>query len=212
MCRISREPSGPKPREHVRSSARERRINKFAANHSTKRGREKERTARAREGDDFSCKSQSAARPDKGPIKRTAFLPLHAPRFMSFFHRVSLFLSLSLSTLFLLSHYSLSSSSTSFSRDPFLLPCISLFRVVAWSSLPSLPPSSGTVSLSFFVSFSLFLFLRLSPIYTEYLSFLHTFAIIIQTLMTSWKSTAVRRPQHYPSLIARRLCFFGSTR
>lgn len=197
MCRISREPSGPKPREHVRSSARERRINKFAANHSTKRGREKERTARAREGDDFSCKSQSAARPDKGPIKRTAFLPLHAPRFMSFFHRVSLFLSLCLLSSFFRTILFLPPP------PPFLviLSFSPVFLSFASSLGPPFPVYHRVLVLShssFFVSFSLFLFLRLSPIYTEYLSFLHTFAIIIQTLMTSWKSTAVRRPQHYP--------------
>ena len=43
------------------------RINKFAANHGW--------GLRSEQGD-FSCKSPSAARPDKGSIKRTAFLPL----------------------------------------------------------------------------------------------------------------------------------------
>lgn len=61
------------------------RINKFAANHGW--GLRSERG-------DFSCKSPSAARPDKGSIKRTAFLPLSlslpsptpsTPSFMSLF-------------------------------------------------------------------------------------------------------------------------------
>lgn len=159
----------------VRSS-RDRRINKFAANHSAKR-----RAAGAgREGDDFSCKSQSAARPDKGPIKRTAFLPLCVPRSTSFSHLLSsrrACLSLRAPTLVV----SFFASCSSPSRSSLGLPPVPLcHRVLVLSPFLSL----------YLLSFSL------SP--PEYLSFLHTLAIIIQTLMTSRKSTAVRRPQYYP--------------
>lgn len=143
--------------------ARDRRINKFAANHSAKR-----RAAGAgRKGDDFSCKSQSAARPDKGPIKRTAFLPLRVPRSASFAHLLP-------AVRFSFSH-----------RAPTLF--------VSRSSPPRSSLGLPPVPLCHRVSV-LALFLS-RP---EYLSFLHTLAIIIQTLMTNRKSTAVRRPQYYP--------------
>lgn len=93
------------------------RINKFAANHGW--GLRSERG-------DFSCKSPSAARPDKGSIKRTAFLPF-------FIHLLSHLVPLTLlcstfptpchllfSFFVLYTFFSSSSSPSSL----FLLPCL----------------------------------------------------------------------------------------
>lgn len=148
---------------------------------------------------DFSCKSPSAARPDKGSIKRTAFLPLFLP-LPSSTPSTRSFLFLLQPVFFFFFVFLLASSSSSSSLPfPFYHPrpryrAFSFSR--CWSlgalrpaSLPTYHTLHGEDTGRFSISAQV-------P-----LEFLHTFVIIIQTSTTRCRKSCGPSTATLPTLI-----------